>query len=141
MFDPLSRTDGAAPGGVTAPPPAPTVLVVDDSETIRKFVTFALRSRNLRVVGARDGLEALETLAAEPADLVITDLNMPGLDGYRLIKALREDPATADLPIIVLSSLSSDDDVQRGLDLGANAYLVKPFDPIRIQYEISKFIA
>lgn len=139
MFDHL--TSAAVPGDVAAPPRAPTVLVVDDSETIRKFITFALRARNLRVVGARDGLEALELLATEPADLVITDLNMPGLDGYRLIKALREDPATATLPIIVLSSLSSGDDVQRGLDLGANAYLVKPFDPIRIQYEISKHLA
>jgi DNA-binding response OmpR family regulator len=135
MPEPLSALLGAP--GAAAPAP-PTVLVVDDSDTIRKFVTFALRARGLRVVTARDGLEALEKLAAEPADLVITDLNMPGLDGYGLVRALREDDP--ELPIIVLSSLSSEEDVQRGLDLGANAYLVKPFDPKRIQYEVAKYL-
>ena len=128
-------------GAPAVPQPAPpTVLVVDDSDATRKFVTFALRARNLRVITARDGLEALEKYAADPADLVITDLNMPGLDGYGLVRALRDDAATAELPIIVLSSLSSDEDVQRGLDLGANAYLVKPFDPKRIQYEVAKYL-
>ena len=141
MLDLHATGADAAPLSTAAPDTPPTVLVADDSATIRKFVTFALRARGIRVVGARDGLEAPELLAAEPADLVITDLNMPGLDGYRLIQALREDPATAELPIIVLSSLSSNEDVQRGLDLGADAYLVKPFDPVRIQYEISKYLA
>lgn len=142
MLDLHSMAAGTATDmPAAAPATPPTVLVVDDSATIRKFVTFSLRARDIRVIGAQDGLEALEVLATETADLIITDLNMPGLDGYRLIQALREDPATATTPIIVLSSLSSDDDVQRGLDLGANAYLVKPFDPVRIQYEISKYIA
>ena len=118
----------------------PSVLVVDDSDTIRKFVTFALRARDLRVVTARDGLEALEKFAADPTDLVITDLNMPGLDGYGLVQAFRGESDTADLPIIVLSSLSSDEDVQRAIDLGADAYLVKPFDPKRIQYEVAKHL-
>jgi DNA-binding response OmpR family regulator len=135
MPEPLSALLGAP--GAAAPAP-PTVLVVDDSDTIRKFVTFALRARGLRVVTARDGLEALEKLAAEPADLVITDLNMPGLDGYGLLRALRADDP--ELPILVLSSLSSEEDVQRGIDLGANAYLVKPFDPKRIQYEVAKYL-
>ena len=139
MPESLNALLGAAGAAVPAPAP-PTVLVVDDSDTIRKFVTFALRARNLRVITARDGLEALEKFAADPADLVITDLNMPGLDGYGLVRALRDDAASAELPIIVLSSLSSDEDVQRGLDLGANAYLVKPFDPKRIQYEVAKYL-
>jgi two-component system chemotaxis response regulator CheY len=140
MLDHLTRLANAAAPHSAAEAAPPTVLVVDDSDTIRKFVTFALRARNLRVVTARDGLEALEKLAAEAADLVITDLNMPGLDGYGLIRALRADAATAALPIVVLSSLASDEDVQRGLDLGADAYLVKPFDPKRIQYEVAKHL-
>lgn len=127
---------------LTAPdaPAAPTVLVVDDSGTIRKFVAFALRARGLRVLQARDGLEALETLAHEQVDLVITDLNMPGLDGFGLVRALREDPATAALPILVLSSLQSEDDVRRTHAVGADAYLPKPLDPARLQYEVAKHL-
>ncbi|MDX1530908.1 MAG: response regulator [Rhodothermales bacterium] len=139
--------DAPRPGG-GAPTPAPpdTVLVVDDSATIRKFVAFALRARGLRVVQARDGLEALELLAHEGAGpggvgLVVTDLNMPGLDGFGLVRALRDDPATAALPVVVLSSLASGDDLARGHALGVSAYLHKPLDPKRIQYEVSKHLA
>lgn len=117
-----------------------TVMVVDDSDSIRKFVMFALRARGFTVVVAQDGLQALEKLAQAPVDLVITDLNMPKLDGFGLVRAIREDQDFQKLPIIILSSLSSDDDVQEGLRLGANAYLVKPFDQQRIQYEVSKYI-
>ena len=117
-----------------------TVMVVDDSDAIRKFVMFALRARGYTVLLAKDGQEALERLAQTPVDLVITDLNMPKMDGYTLVRALRQDPDLQALPIIILSSLSSDDDVQNGLALGANAYLVKPFDQKRIQYEVSKYL-
>jgi two-component system chemotaxis response regulator CheY len=117
-----------------------TVMVVDDSDSIRKFVMFALRARGFTVVLAQDGLEALEKLAQASVDLVITDLNMPKLDGYSLVRAIRDDRELAALPIIILSSLSGDEDVQEGLRLGANAYLVKPFDQKRIQYEVSKYL-
>ncbi|GIV59783.1 MAG: hypothetical protein KatS3mg043_0872 [Rhodothermaceae bacterium] len=117
-----------------------TVMVVDDSSAIRKFVMFALRARGLTVVTAQDGMEALEKLAHARVDLVITDLNMPKLDGFGLLRALREDADYADLPIIILSSLSSQEEQRQGFELGANAYLVKPFDQKRIQYEVSKFI-
>ncbi len=117
-----------------------TVLVVDDSSAIRKFVMFALRARGLTVVTARDGMEALEKMTRSKVDLVITDLNMPKLDGFGLLRALRDDHDCAELPIIILSSLSSSEEQQQGLRLGANAYLVKPFDQRRIQYEVSKYI-
>lgn len=117
-----------------------SVMVVDDSDSIRKFVMFALRAQGYGVVLAKDGLEALEKLAHTEVDLVITDLNMPKLDGFSLVQAIRKDRDLQRLPIIILSSLSSDDDVQRGLRLGANAYLVKPFDRKRIQYEVSKYV-
>lgn len=114
----------------------PTVLVVDDSDTVRRFAALALRARGLRVLTARDGLDALERLTAEPADLVLTDLSMPGLDGYALIRALREDAETAGLPILILSSLPADAD-RCG---GANAYLPKPLDAKRLQYEVAKYL-
>jgi two-component system chemotaxis response regulator CheY len=93
------------------------------------------------VLAAQDGLEALETLAREVVDLVVTDLNMPRLDGYGLVRAVREEPTTAAMPVIILSSLGKDEEIQEGLAAGANAYLVKPFDPKRIQYEVAKYLA
>lgn len=116
------------------------VMIVDDSATMRRFVTFALRARGLQVLTAEDGQEALEKLALTPVDLVITDLNMPKLDGFGLVRALREDGHYASLPVIILSSLSKKEDIDRGLDLGATAYLTKPFDESRIQYEVAKHL-
>lgn len=127
--------------GVQAPAAPKTVLVVDDSDAIRKFVMFALRARGYHVVTARDGLDALEKLARARADLVITDVNMPGLDGFGLVRALREDRDYARTPIIILSSLSGDEEVGEGLAAGADAYLKKPFDQRRIQYEVAKYLA
>lgn len=117
------------------------VMVVDDSVAIRKFVMFALRAQGLTVVTAKDGMEALEKLAHTPVDLVVTDLNMPKLDGYGLVRAIRADREYAELPVIILSSLSDERDKAEGFRLGANSYLVKPFDQKRIQYEIAKYIS
>lgn len=116
------------------------VMIVDDSATIRRFVMYALRARGLHVITAEDGQDALEKMAHDPVDLVITDLNMPKLDGFALVRRLREDGEFSTLPVIILSSLSDDADIDRGLDLGANAYLTKPFDESRIQYEVAKYL-
>ena len=131
----MNKNDGAH-----TPDSKQKVMVVDDSETTRRFVMFALRARGLHVVTAEDGQEALETLANTPVDLVITDLNMPKLDGYGLVQALRADGDYHSLPVIILSSLSSREDIDRGMDLGATAYLTKPFDETRIQYEVAKHL-
>lgn len=117
-----------------------TVMVVDDSDTIRKLVMFALRAQGLMVVTAQDGLDALEKLAAQPVDLVIADLNMPRLDGLALVEALRRDKDYAHIPIIILSSLSGDEIRAQGLQTGANSYLVKPMDARRLQYEVAKYL-
>ena len=117
------------------------VMVVDDSSAIRKFVMFALRAQGLTVVTAQDGMEALEKLAHTPVDLVVTDLNMPKLDGYGLVRAIRSDREYAELPVIILSSLSDERDKVEGFRLGINSYLVKPFDQKRILYEIAKYIS
>ena len=117
-----------------------TVMVVDDSGAIRKFVMFALRAQGFNVLTAQDGMDALEKLAHHSVDLVVTDLNMPKLDGFSLVRAVRNHRDYALLPVIILSSLSDDADVDRGLELGANAYLKKPFDSKRIQYEVAKYV-
>ncbi len=120
---------------------AKSVMVVDDSESIRKFITFALRAQGVGVVAARDGMEALEKLSQIKVDLVVTDLNMPNMDGFELLKALRDDKEYAQVPVIILTSLTSEQDIDTGMKLGANSYLVKPFDQKRLQYELSKYLS
>lgn len=119
---------------------AKVVMVVDDSTATRKFIMFALRAQGYTVLTAQDGMDALEKLARTPIDLVITDLNMPKLDGFGLVRALRADRELTGVPIIILSSLSGPDEIEQGISLGANSYLTKPFDQKRIQYEVSKYL-
>lgn len=116
------------------------ILVAEDSSSVRKFISFALKLDGFEVITAVDGMDALEQLPKYKIDLLVTDLNMPNIDGIRLIKTIREDNEYKELPIIILSSLSGEDDIQNGLAAGANSYLIKPFNAKRIQYEISKYI-
>ena len=116
------------------------ILIADDSPTIRKFVSFSLKMQGYDVVAAGDGMEAVEKLPQQQFDLIITDLNMPNMDGFELIRVIRENIEYKETPIIILSSLSESEDIERGMNLGANSYLVKPFDPKRIQYEVSKYL-
>lgn len=117
------------------------ILVADDSPTIRKFVSFSLRSEGYRTITVCDGMEALEKLPKEKVDLIITDLNMPNVDGFELIKLVRENNQYADIPIIILSSLGANAEIEKGISCGADSYLIKPFDPNRISYEISKYLS
>lgn len=116
------------------------ILVAEDSPTIRKFISFCLVSEGYEIILAKDGMEAIEKLPAERIDLVITDLNMPNVDGFELIKTIRENEFYKETPIIILSSLAKNDDIQRGLSCGADSYLLKPFDPKRILYEVAKYL-
>lgn len=119
-----------------------TILVVDDSPTIVKFVSFSLRNGGFNVIAACDGMDALEKISrlTEEVQLVITDLNMPNLDGYSLIATLRQNPQYRRTPIIILSSEGGDDDRERGLAVGATAYLVKPFKSSILLNEVSKVL-
>lgn len=119
---------------------AKKILVAEDSSSVRKFISFALKLAGYEIITAVDGMDALEQLPKIKIDMLITDLNMPNIDGIRLIKTIREDPEYKELPIIILSSLSADEDIKTGLNAGANSYLIKPFNSKRIQYEISKYL-
>jgi len=120
----------------------PTILVVDDSPTVVKFVALSLKSKGYNIVTACDGMDAIEKISATSGDvdLIITDLNMPNLDGYGLIETLRQNQDHQGTPIIILSSEEEEDDRQRGLDVGANAYLVKPFKPASLLAEVGKLL-
>ena len=93
------------------------------------------------VITASDGMDALEKLPHAHVDVLITDLNMPNMDGFELIRALRENPEYKELPVIILSSLSDDASKERGIELGVGSYLVKPFSLEKIQYEVSKYVS
>ena len=116
------------------------ILLADDSPSIRKFVAFSLAMKGYEIISVSDGMEALEKLPTEPINLVITDLNMPNVDGFELIKAIRANEELKEIPIIILSSMSGNDEIEKGMTCGANSYLIKPFDPKRILYEVSKYL-
>ena len=117
------------------------ILVVDDSATVRKFVSASLTMQGFNVITACDGMDALEKLPSWTFDLVITDLNMPNMDGFELIRSLRENPHYRELPVIILSSLDDSGSMEKGKSLGISSYLVKPFSLEKIQYEVSKHIS
>jgi two-component system chemotaxis response regulator CheY len=104
-------------------------MTVDDSATIRQMVALTLRDAGYEVVEAVDGCDALERLAQTPVDMLITDLNMPNLDGVGLIRAVRQQPANRFIPIIMLTTESHDSKKQEGKAAGASGWIVKPFKP------------
>lgn len=106
------------------------ILIVDDSKTVRNLVAFIMKKEGFKVTTAEDGLDGLEKLySLESVDLIISDVNMPRMDGFTFIKTVREQDAYRDVPIIVLSTEGQDKDIQQGLGLGANLYMVKPAQP------------
>lgn len=117
------------------------ILVVDDSATVRKFVSVSLSMQGFTVVTACDGMDALEKLPAQQIALVITDLNMPNMDGFELIRALRESSQYRDLPVIILTSLTDEVSRDQGSRLGVDSYLVKPFSTEKVQYEVAKYVS
>jgi len=106
--------------------PRPAVLVVDDSLSVRRTAERLLESTGVEAVTARDGVEAVELLRRRSFDLVITDLEMPRLNGYELIATIRRNPATKDLPVVVLSSRTSEKHQRHAENVGADGYLTKP---------------
>jgi len=117
-----------------------SILAVDDSASMRKMVSFTLVSAGYKVVEAVDGQDALEKAQSQVFDLVLTDQNMPRLDGLGLTKKLREHPNFKSTPILILTTESSDEMKQAGRAAGATGWLVKPFDPNRLIEIIQKVI-
>jgi two-component system chemotaxis response regulator CheY len=119
---------------------AKRILTVDDSATVRRMVSFTLRGAGYDVVEAEDGVEGLEKASAQQIDLVLTDQNMPRMDGLTLIKSLREMPTYRKSPILVLTTESGDDMKARGRAAGATGWMVKPFDPDRLLTVVRKVL-
>lgn len=119
---------------------AKTILSVDDSSSLRQMVAFSLKAAGYLVVDAVDGQDGLEKAQLQTVDLVLTDQNMPRMDGLQLIKALRQLPAYQKVPILMLTTESSDEMKSQGRAAGANGWLVKPFDPERLIEVVKKVI-
>lgn len=115
-----------------------SILAVDDSPSMRKMVSFTLTGAGYNVVEAVDGQDALEKAESHDIDLVLADQNMPRLDGIGLTRKLREHPKFKTIPILILTTESSDQMKQAGRSAGATGWLVKPFDPNRLIEVIQK---
>lgn len=117
-----------------------SILAVDDSASMRKMVTFTLTGAGFHVVEAVDGQDALEKARAHRISLVLTDQNMPRMDGLTLTRNLRGDPKFSNVPILILTTESSEQMKMAGREAGATGWLVKPFDPARLIEVIRKVI-
>ena len=119
---------------------AKTVLCVDDSASIRQMVGFTLKSSGYEVVEAVDGMDGLDKAKAKSVNLVLTDQNMPRMDGLTLIKSLRALPQYKSVPILMLTTESSEAMKAQGRAAGATGWLVKPFDPQKLIEVVKKVI-
>jgi two-component system, chemotaxis family, chemotaxis protein CheY len=119
---------------------AKTVLSVDDSNSIRQMVSCTLKSAGYEVIEASDGQEALDKAKARTVDLVLTDQNMPRMDGITLIKTLRAMPAYKSVPILMLTTESGDAMKAQGKSAGATGWIVKPFDPNKLLEVVRKVL-
>jgi len=117
-----------------------TALIVDDSDIMRQMVAFTLREAQFAVTEAANGKQALEKLAGAAFDLVITDLNMPVMDGISFIRQARSRPASRYLPILMLTTESQNDKKMEGKSAGATGWIVKPFDPAKLLLVIQKVL-
>ena len=117
------------------------ILAVDDSKTMRDMICFTLRGAGYDVVEANDGEDALGKLGDSSVNLVITDINMPRLDGIGLIKKLRADPSYKSTPILVLTTESEGSKKDEGRQAGATGWIVKPFDPDQLLKVVQKVCA
>ncbi|MHB8668973.1 MAG: response regulator transcription factor [Acidimicrobiales bacterium] len=120
---------------------APTVLVVDDDPVILQLLKVNFELEGFSVVTATDGVEGLARVQDSAPDIVLTDIMMPRLDGLALVGALRENDATRRLPVILLSAKAQSADVERGIAMGADDYVTKPFDPIELVDRVNAVLA
>lgn len=119
----------------------PTILVVDDEEYIQRILSFALTAEGFEVETASDGEEALEMIRECRPDVVVLDLMLPVVDGLGVLRSIRENRETNQIPVVVLSAKGRDMDRQAALQGGANDYVTKPFNPARLIEKVQELLA
>ena len=109
------------------------ILIVEDSPTMRQLLVFALRRlKNVNIVEATDGMDGLRKVSNDHFDLALIDINMPVMDGLKLISLMREEESLKEIPIVVITTEGAQEDRERALGLGANEYLTKPIQANRV---------
>ncbi len=116
------------------------ILVADDEADIRVLIRFILQSRGYEVIDATTGDEAIAAMRREHPDLALLDVMMPGLSGIEVAEEAALDSNTADIPFVFLSASAASDDIQKGLRVGAKAYLAKPFSPNKLAEVIAQVL-
>ena len=116
------------------------ILVVDDEPTIVRLMEFILARQGHEMIVAVNVEEALEKIKSQHPDLVLLDIMMPRIDGYEVAQRLRADPATAALPIIMLSAKAQDEDIRKGVEVGVDEYVTKPFTPDHLVQVVTKYL-
>ncbi|MCW5681747.1 MAG: response regulator [Xanthobacteraceae bacterium] len=117
------------------------ILTIDDSKTMRDMLMLTLAGAGFDVLQAVDGADGLEVFARERVDLIITDINMPNMDGYEVIRRVRANPVHRTLPILVLTTEGEADKRAIAREAGATGWMVKPFDPDRLLETVAKVAA
>ena len=115
------------------------ILVVDDDPTMVKLINVNLKLNNYSVVEATSGEQALDVLESDVLDLVVLDIMMPGVDGLEVLKRIRGNTETQEMPVILVTAKTQDSDVIRGWELGADEYVIKPFNPLLL-VEVIKMV-
>ena len=118
-----------------------TVMIADDDRGVRNLIKVALTGIADRLIEAADGAEALVLSRQEHPDLVLLDIGMPGLDGYEVCVALKRDPDTKDIRVLMVSARAQFEDQERGLRVGADAYITKPFSPLELSHSVERLLA
>jgi DNA-binding response OmpR family regulator len=117
------------------------ILVAEDSSTVRRLVATRLGADGYEVVEAEDGQQAVELAQAEHPALIVLDKVMPKLDGFEVIRMLREHEDTRSIPIVMLTEQAGEEDVLDGLDLGVEEYMPKPFSPLELSLRVRRVLA
>jgi two-component system alkaline phosphatase synthesis response regulator PhoP len=112
------------------------ILIADDEEFIRELIAATINRGDYELVEAKDGIEALDLARKEMPDLIVLDIKMPGIDGFKVCKELKSEPETASIKIIVLTAFGQDEDIRKGKEAGADDYFLKPFNPIDLMNKI-----
>ena len=118
------------------------ILVVEDSPTMRQLISFAMkRIPDSRVIEATDGVDALKKLSSDKIDLILADINMPVMDGLKLVSLVRGNTAFKDIPIIMVTTEGAEEDRKRAIAIGANAYLPKPIQTQELLKLVTSFLS
>ncbi|RFC65367.1 response regulator [Fulvimarina endophytica] len=118
-----------------------TILTIDDSRTMREMLRRTLQDAGFGVIQAEDGVDGVEKLAGSQPNVIITDVNMPRMDGLTFIETVRKDPANRGIPILVLTTESDAEKKARAKNAGATGWIVKPFDPEKLVAAINRVAA